>query len=363
MALTLTQAVSRVAARLNKNASDTAVYARIKNHINDTCQERWHGYAWSFRYREYPLVTTARVSSGTMTATNGSKAITASGTPFVTASHTGAWIRFVGDTVGEWYRIQTVGSTSAATIEPAYQGTSGSGKSYELCVTDYPLPSELTDTGSLLVSFNRFPVRPEHITMLDGWDSPPTTSGAPMRVGLLNDNPIKATYTTGTVSGTAAAATLTGSGTAWLANVQPGDTVTITGDTNTYTVYKVDSDTQITLYNYLATSPSGAAYISARQFPRLLRVWPCPDQAYVGFVKGLRSYPALVATTDTNELLDRFPAAVIEGAVWREASSSPDPREDSLYQKSELLWSKAQGEDEAILSQHNYSPIWNPRGR
>jgi hypothetical protein len=79
---TLTQAISRVASRLNKNANDTTVKARLKNHINDVCLEKWHGYAWSFRFREYPLVLSPRVTSGTMTATNGSQTLTASGTPF-----------------------------------------------------------------------------------------------------------------------------------------------------------------------------------------------------------------------------------------------------------------------------------------
>jgi hypothetical protein len=363
MGLSLTQAVSRVATRLNKNANDTTVYNRIKNHINDACQEKWAGYAWSFRYREYPLVTTAQVTSGTMTATNDSQAVTASGTPFVVSAHTGAWIRFTGDEIDTWYRVQTVNSTSSITIEPPYQGTSGSGKAYELCKTDYLLPTELSDTGALQIQYNGYPVRPENIHQMDGWDTPPLTNGAPTRIGILRAESILSSYSTGTVSGTSSANVVTGAGTAWLSNVTPGDQLTINGDTNVYTVYKVDSDTQITLYNYLSATATTASYTLTKQFGRILRVWPCPDRAYVGFVKGLRSYSPLVSTIDTNELLCRYPTAVIESAVWREASSSPDPREDALYQKSELLWARAQGEDEALLPVQNRNPIFNPRAR
>src|SRR5687767_9967620 len=128
MSLSATQAVTRVCRRLNKNPNDLVVYARILNHINDACQEKWMGYAWSFRYREYPLVTSARVTSGTMTATNGSGSISASGTPFDSSIHVGAWLQFTGDATEAWYRIKTVSSTSAAIIEPVYQGTTGSGK-------------------------------------------------------------------------------------------------------------------------------------------------------------------------------------------------------------------------------------------
>jgi hypothetical protein len=130
-----------------------------------------------------------------------------------------------------------------------------------------------------------------------------------------------------------------------------------------YTVYKVDSDTQITLYNYLVnTAAALTTYTISRQYGKNIRLNPAPDNSYVLFVKGLRAYTPLVNTADTNELLDRFPYAVIEGAVWREAGSSPDPREDSLYQKSELMWARAQGEDESIMPSYNYYPIWNPRG-
>lgn len=359
--LTLTQAISRVAARLNKNANNTEVYNRIKNHINDVCQEKWHGYAWSFRYREYPMVTTAMVNSGTMTATNGSKTVTASGTPFDSTVHVGAFIRFTGDTVDAMYRIQAIASTSSATIEPAYQGTTGGSKAYELHKLDYPLATELNDLASISIKANGYWLRPEHQMTAEAFYSPVRTVGDLTRVIVFNQDPIKTTYTTGTVTGTSGSATLTGASTAWLANVKEGDSILINGDTNYYTVYKVNSDTSITLYNYLTTSPATATYAASRQFAKTVRVYPSPDRAYVMFAKGLRAYAPLVNASDSNEMLSRYSAAVIEGAVWREASSSPDPREDSLYQKSEMLWARAQSEDEALFPQTNNNPIWNAR--
>lgn len=360
--MTLTTAVSRVASRLNKSANDTTVYNRIKNHINDVCQEKWQAYAWSFRYREYPLVLTARVTSGTLTATNGSQTVTASGTPFDSSAHVGAWLRFTGDTAQAWYRVQTVNSSSSVTIAPAYQGTSGGSKAYELVKTDYTLATELGDAASINVTFNGHPLSLSHQLPMERCDFPPLGSGAPDYAYILNQDRTRRSYTTGTLSGTLNTTTLTGVGTAWLSNVKEGDWVVINGDTNVYYVYKVDSDTQITLYNNLVNTASGTTYAIYSQYAKTLRVHPASDIAYVVFVKGLRNYVPLVNTADTNELLDRYPAAVIEGAVWREASSSPDPREDSLYQKSELMWAKAQGEDEALFPAYNPHPIWNPRG-
>lgn len=359
--LTLTQVVSRVASRLNKDANNTTVAARIKNHINDICLEKWHGYAWSFRYREYALTLSPRVTSGTMTATNGSQTITASGTPFIVGTHEGAWVRFTGDTIQAWYRIKTVSSTSVALIEPAYQGTTGASKAYELCKTDYLLPTELSEVGTLSVTVDGSVLTPNHQLQSSRADFPPLTNGSPLEIAILNQSQQYASYTTGTVSGTTGTTTLTGVGTSWLSNVAPGDEIVLNLDSNTYKVYSVDSDTSITLYNKLGTTAVGVTYTISRQFGKVLRVWPCADNPYVLFVNGLRSYPMLVNNSDSNELLVRYPHAVIEGAVWREAGSSPDPREDSLFQKSEMMWNKAQSEDEQIFPKENHRPIWNAR--
>ena len=361
--LTLTTIVSRVCSRLNKNSNDIVVAARIKNHINDTCLEKWHGYAWSFRYREYPIVLSAQISSGTLTATNGNQTVTASGTPFDSSIHVGSWIQFTGDTNTAWYRIRTVSSTSSVIIEPAYQGTTGGSKSYVLCKTDYLLPTEISDIGTLKVMYDGQPLYIQHQFMTDSVHRPPIAKGQPTDVSVFNQDAVLTTYTTGTVSGTINTITLTGSGTVWLANVQPGDEILISGDTNTYKVQRVNSDTSITLYNNLVSAASGATYTISRQYGKVLRIGPSPDQAYVCFAKGLRAYSPLINNADSNELLVRYPQAVIEGAVWREAGSSPDPREDSLYQRSELLWARAQNEDESILANVNYAPIWDPYQR
>ena len=54
-------------------------------------------------------------------------------------------------------------------------------------------------------------------------------------------------YKTGTVSVTNGSATVTGSGTLWLANVSAGDRFKVKAINTTYEIASVDSDTQITL--------------------------------------------------------------------------------------------------------------------
>lgn len=363
--MTLTNIITRVCSRLNKNVNDTTVTARITNHINDACQEKWLNYQWSFRWREYPIVLSPQVtdtsSSSTLTATNGSPTVTSTGTPFLSARHVGQWLRFTTDSIQNWYRIITVNSTSSITVEPAYQGTSGGSKAFQLVVTDYDLPLDITDLGKLKITYSGAPLEVQHNMQMDGYFQPPLSAGYPYGVALYINDFTAATYSTGTLTSVVNTNTLTGSGTAWLSNVLPGDEIVLTGDTNTYRVQSVTSDTSLALYNKVTLSLAGVAYTVTRQYQQKIRVQPAPDQAYVCFAKGLRNYNPLINSADTNEFLLRFPYAVIEAAVWREASSSPDSREDSLYMKSEKLWAQAQSDDTEILPQTNYAPIFDAR--
>ena len=68
-------------------------------------------------------------------------------------------------------------------------------------------------------------------------------------------------YSTGTASVTNGSATVTGSGTLWLANVSAGDSFTVAGDGVMYDVASVDSDTQVTLsVAYAGVTASGVVY-------------------------------------------------------------------------------------------------------
>ena len=74
-------------------------------------------------------------------------------------------------------------------------------------------------------------------------------------------------YKAGTVSVTNGSQVVTGTGTAWLSNIQPGDGFTVAGTQVPYTVGSVDSDGQITLSSpYAGSSGSALAYAIWRDF-------------------------------------------------------------------------------------------------
>jgi hypothetical protein len=70
-----------------------------------------------------------------------------------------------------------------------------------------------------------------------------------------------ASYSTGTVSISSGSRVLTGVGTSWAANIDPGMMLTVTGFTKKYTVSSVQSDTSLTLdTQWTEAGAAGAAY-------------------------------------------------------------------------------------------------------
>lgn len=238
--------VTRVADDCKINSSRTDVSDRIKREINRVCQEIWDGHSWSFRWRNYRIVTDVDVTAGTVTATNGSYTITGASTSF-TSSHVSWHIYFPGDSVQNWYKIRAFTSSTQLELDVPYQGTTGSSKAYVLRHFDYVLPTEPWDLGSITVTSERRPVAIVQPSSIDLIAPAPSYKGYPSAVSIYSSDDIATTYSTGTVSGTIDTVTLTGSATSWLANIYPGDIVTI--GTNIYTVRFVNSDTLITLYN------------------------------------------------------------------------------------------------------------------
>jgi hypothetical protein len=100
---------------------------------------------------------------------------------------------------------------------------------------------------------------------------------------VYGDKP--ANYTTGTVSVTNGSAVVTGAGTAWLANVGPGDKIRIGTSRKWYTIASVDSDTQITLSTaYTGATAAGQSYsLRGTMFNRAngLRYVKESDRAFV----------------------------------------------------------------------------------
>lgn len=358
--MTLTEAITRIAALTKKLSTDsTSVIPRIRGHVNEICRREWNTFPWTFRNREYHFKLEPEVTTGTVSVTNGSNTVTFSSAVLTTSEHKGWYFRVVGDSPTNWYRVNHVISTTQANIGPAYLGTTSGTATYELRKLDYNLPPEVDEVILVKVLSDSGYVSTTDIPSISE-SSPVMTEGSPMVVRIYESNPIASTYTTGTVTGTSGQTSLTGaSSPAWLSNILPGDVLTISG--NNYTVYEVLTDTAITLYNKLKTSPSATAYTATRSFVQRLRIYPPSDQSRTVMVLYRRKYHDLVNDADSNELLDRHESAVVQSCVELEQISSPDSRADAQNLRAADLWAAAKVKDRGMVPKVKRRPIFSNR--
>lgn len=356
--MNLSELRTKVADDGNVSTNVSGVSARLTREINRAGEEIWRSRAWTFRWRTYRIITDVDVSSGSVTATNGSRTVTASGTPFL-SNHVGWHIYFPGDATQNWYQVNVVTSTSQIELDVPYQGTTGSGKAYILRHLDYVLPTEISDLPSLTITYSGLPIEVIETTGFARLFPPFLATSYPTACAIIGSDSIPTTYSTGTVTGTINTSTLTGSGTSWLSNVYPGDDLTI--GSYTYRVHTVKSDTSIILYNNLQVAASASSYTVTRKFGRVIRIfWPSSVN-YTIEIAGLRKYAPLVNDADSNELIDRMPEALIKKAALTELKSQNDRRE--MEASAERALANAKAEDDALTIRGPVAPIFTYRGK
>lgn len=357
----LSEAVTRVADDSRNNANVTTTYNRLVRTINRTCQEVWNSFRWTFRWRNYRIVTDVDYTTGSVSATNGSRTVTGVGTGF-TSKHVGWHINFDADSIQNFYKVRAVTSSTQLELDVPYQGTSGTQKVYHLRHFDYTLPSEPWDLASVIVTYDRRTLALMEASSIEIVGPVPFYKGYPLAAAIYSSKTKISSYSTGTISGTVNTPTLTGVGTSWLDNVNPGDMVTI--NSIQYSILSVDSDTQITLYQNLQSTISASTYLITSQFERILRVmWPSTDN-YTLDIRALRLYSPLVNNNDTNELLYRSPEAIITKAASIELKSQGDVRGQQLMAEAEIMIAKAKAEDDSLTPRDAVAPLHsyrNPR--
>lgn len=354
--MNLSDLITRVGDDTNTNVAIVTVSNRITREINRVCADIWNGFRWSFRWRNYRIVTDVDVSAGTVSATNGSYSVTFSGVS-VSSSNVGWHMNFLQDGVSNWYRIRAFTSASQLELDVPYTGTSGSSKTYVLRHFDYVLPTEPWDFGAVTITHDKRVVPILEPYSMDIVGPVPFYKGYPSAVSIFGSDVTPTSYSTGTLSGTINTQVLTGSGTSWLANVFPGDSVTI--GSYTYTVRTVQTNTSITLYqSQQITSSAGTTYSITRQFGRVMRImWPSTD-AYTLDIRALRIYQPLINSNDTNELLYRYPNMITINIAAQELSRQPDKRSAQLMAQSEMALQKAKAEDDSLTVRDSNSQIF-----
>jgi hypothetical protein len=318
------------------SASDATVTARILAWTNLVRRELAKECDWSFLQKSYILQTVAPYNTGTVSVDVAGTSVTGLGTTF-TADMVGRYIGFstsTGNTT-DWYRISKFTNTTTIVIDTPYTGgTALSGASYTIHKVFFRVPGDARTINSLIDFYTPTVLQDIPNYKAFNINNPEfNTSGQMSKFTYWGKWGKETTYTTGTVSGSDDSRTLTGSGTAWLSNVLPGDKIEINGNTDTYMVDTVDSDTQITLYQKLSAAVTAATTYTATTDPDsvMIRFAYIPDEKRNVIVNYYHSPAPLVQDNDEDEFLRLYPELVIEGVLSMELKAAEDTGWQSIY--------------------------------
>ncbi len=258
------------------------------------------------------ITTIAPYTTGTVTATNGSKTITGSGTTF-TAAMVGRKIRMESENA--YYRISAFVSVTEVTLEVPYQGTTAASKTFSIYKDEYRLPADLDVYKIMRQIENSVAMVGVEPSAFDIYESTPDSQGSP-NFEILAGTKLD-TYTTGTISGIVNSSTITGSNTVWTGVEGLSKSSRITIGSDVYTVKSVDSDTQITIYETLvATVAAGTSY-TIHLDNYIVQFFEIPDSAKNIYFRYQRIPYPLINDADIPDLPEKYHYVLITaGLIW-----------------------------------------------
>lgn len=271
------------------------------------------------------ITTIAPYETGTVTATNGSATVTGASTTF-TALMVGRKIRFGSENA--YYRIKTFVSTTELTLEANYQGTTASGKTYSIFKDEYRLPADLDVYKVMRQIENAIALIDIENTAFDLANPSPSGEGDPM-YSILAGSKLD-TYTTGTISGTVGASTITGTSTVWSTLEGFGKGSIIIVGSASYTVKSVESDTSLTIYENITPAFTASAYTILLD-NYIIQFDPIPDTAQNIYFKYQRIPYPLVDDQDIPDLPHQWHHILVTaGLIW--AWETKDKAESKLQE-------------------------------
>ena len=284
------------------------------------------------------LEMVAPYTTGTVTATQGSKTLTGSGTTF-TSAMVGRKIR-VGDE-NTYYRIAAFVSTTEITLENNFVDDTEAGLSFSLYKDEYKLPADLDNYKVFQQIKNQQSIIDIEPTAFDIFEPSPKSEGNP-DFSILHGSKLD-TDSTGTVAGTTGGSTITGTNTTWTSLEGLGRGTVITVGTNTFVVKSVDSDTQLTIYQNITSDFSGTTpVILLDNF--IIQFFQIPSELELIPFKYQRIPYPLVDDQDVPDLPDRWHhILVVAGSIaaWATKDKDEAERQRQVFEvKKQEMWTR-----------------------
>ena len=306
----------------NQSVNDKARALRRINGIRSDIVSRFSG-RWAGQYKEAWLPLVPVYADGTVDLTQGSRTVTGTTTAFTSAM---VGRKLIGPD-SSYYKIIAVASGTSLTLSEPYQGATVLGAVYQIWKDEYTL---YPDAFSIIDFINY--IEPSQMVEFTNKYSRylfprATTNETPRLWTLVGRKQNLPSYSTGTISGTVNTRTITGSGTTWFDNVQPGYEIMVTVGATTYCyhVLSVDSNTQITTVEDIAATINAAtSYVSRGRNALIVRFLAPSSQTIVNYSYYSKVYP-LVNDYDEDWLLELYPHLVIQGVQKWDYMDKNDP--------------------------------------
>lgn len=170
---------------------------------------------------------------------------------------------------------------------------------------------------------------------------------------------VRTSYSTGTVSGTSGAKTLTGSSTAWLTSgIAQFDYIQV--GSYAYTVDSVDSDTSITLFENIITTISAATTYTAIKDRWTVDLYAIPDATYTMTVNAYQIVPKLDDDSDIPILPDNWHHILVKAGVVRALEHNND---DATVERADLELAIRRLTSEDMKNNDGLESVSIPRSR
>jgi hypothetical protein len=331
-----------------------------KKWTNAAYQEINNRYPWPWIMSRASFKTTALESAGTVAVTQNSRTVTGSGTSFG-SDHVGQIFMLQGD-IGDKYRILSVASATSLSLEQPFIDDSQSGVAYHVWKKYYTLASDARQ----IIGMRRVNNLPVYFIFKDDFEKRYRHPhlGTFSYWSLWGFDYKKRSYSTGTVQAGDATSTLTGSGTSWLGNVEPGDKISV--NSLIYHVSSIDSDTQITIIEKFTSSvAAGTSYsiVSEKAPTVILSGTPDPVEL-IEYEYHRKTFPLLDETEVPNIPQQFFDALVIGGMKYGfEYLGSPrdvqlSAQFEAEMKKAALYWDVSYKPDRFSFGAEAYARIY-----
>lgn len=311
--------------RFKIDRDNGAVRAILRDKINLSYKEICNvsNTNWKHLERNGEMITIPNYSTGTCSYSYGSRTVTFSGGASITSAMAGRFWRPAG--TSNWYKINYIVSSTEITLLSPVQEISASNSEYTIWKRYYYFPSEVKK----VIEFGSWILNGElvntTIQQLNRKTSDISLTGEPEEFLMVGSDSYNSDYTAGTISLTKNSNVVTGTNTAWLGNVEPGDIFDVNEDR--FRVKRVESDTRIILLNAALNDLTDSAYIVKKDANLGFQLWFNPNTAMVlPYIYQKRVYDMVNEDYDIPEVPEDFDIAILDGAEAGRLSDLDDVR-------------------------------------